>query len=60
MIYTQWSRWFAWHPVKIDNKRVWLSTVYRKILNTYTDYDDWGRYKYGTIFDVLKDGYDKI
>lgn len=24
-----WTRWFAWHPVEINNRWVWLETVYR-------------------------------
>lgn len=50
-----WQQWFAWRPVKIHGKRVWLKTVYRRCINTYVDFDDWSRYEYGTVFDVLKD-----
>jgi esterase/lipase superfamily enzyme len=25
-----WKRWFAWHPVKIDDRRYWLRTVERR------------------------------
>ena len=50
-----WQQWFAWRPVKIHGRRVWLKTVYRRCINTYVDYDDWSRYEYGTLFDVLKD-----
>ena len=28
-VYGQWGRWFAWHPVVIDNAIVWLETVER-------------------------------
>jgi hypothetical protein len=27
---TRWQRWFAWHPVIIDNVTVWLEIVERK------------------------------
>lgn len=27
-----WHRWFAWHPVTIDNTRVWLEWIERQIL----------------------------
>jgi hypothetical protein len=27
---TSWQRWFAWHPVIIDNVTVWLEVVERK------------------------------
>jgi hypothetical protein len=50
-----WEQWFAWRPVKVHGKRTWLKTVYRRIINTYVDMDDWARYEYGTIFDVLTD-----
>jgi hypothetical protein len=26
----EWKRWFAWHPVIIDNVTVWLETIERK------------------------------
>ena len=49
-----WEKWFAWHPVKVNSKRTWLKTIYRRKINTYVDYDNWAKYEYGTIFDVLK------
>jgi hypothetical protein len=27
---TEWHRWFAWHPVKVEHQYVWLEKVYRK------------------------------
>ena len=48
-----WHEWFAWYPVKVHNERVWLKTVYRRCINTYVDMEDWSRYEYGTIFDVI-------
>jgi hypothetical protein len=27
---TEWSRWFAWHPVRTPTAWVWLDSVYRK------------------------------
>jgi hypothetical protein len=27
---TKWQRWFAWHPIIIDNVTVWLEIVERK------------------------------
>ena len=50
-----WQKWFAWHPVKIHGRRIWLKTVYRRCINTYVDFDDWSHYEYGTLFDLLKD-----
>jgi hypothetical protein len=49
-----WKPWFAWRPVKIHGKRIWLKTVYRRCINTYVDMEDWERFEYGTIFDVIK------
>ena len=50
-----WEKWFAWYPVKIHSRRVWLKTVYRRSIHSYADLDDWQRYEYGTIFDILKE-----
>jgi len=50
----KWQQWFAWRPVKIHGKRVWGKTVWRRCINTYVDHDDWTRYEYGTVFDVIK------
>lgn len=48
-----WKPWFAWYPVKVHSKRVWLKTVYRRSILSYVDMDDWQRYEYGTLFDVI-------
>jgi hypothetical protein len=50
-----WQKWFAWHPVKIHGRRAWMTTVYRRTIDTYVDTNVWQRYEYGTIFDLLKD-----
>lgn len=50
-----WKPWFAWRPVKIHGKRIWLKTVYRRCINTYVDTDDWKWYEYGDIFDIIKE-----
>ena len=42
---TSWRRWFAWHPVIIDNVTVWLEIVERK---RDPDIFDWV-YSYRTI-----------
>jgi hypothetical protein len=49
-----WRPWFAWRPVTIHGKRVWLERIFRRSINTYVDMDDWTRYEYGTLFDVIK------
>jgi hypothetical protein len=53
--YMAWKKWFAWYPVIIHGQKIWLKTIYRRKINTYVDMDDWARYEYGTIFDVLTD-----
>jgi len=50
-----WQSWFAWRPVCLYGQWTWLKTVYRCKTNNCVNYDDWSQYKYGTIFDVLKD-----
>ncbi len=40
-----WRRWFAWHPVIIDNVTVWLEVVERR---RHPDIFDWV-YGYRTI-----------
>lgn len=49
-----WAKWFAWRPVKIQGKRVWLKTIYRRYIMVLVDNSDWGHYEYGTLFDILK------
>jgi hypothetical protein len=49
-----WEKFFAWRPVKVHNKRVWLKTVYRRCINTYVDYNNWKRWEYGNLFDIVK------
>lgn len=53
VIKLSWEKWFAWYPVKVHNNRVWLKTVYRRRIISYVYMDDWKRYEYGTIFDVI-------
>lgn len=50
-----WKPWFAWRPVQVNGKRIWMKKIYRRSINTYVDHDDWTRYEYGNIFDVIKD-----
>lgn len=50
-----WKEWYAWRPVKVKGKRVWLKKVYRRCINTYVDHDDWKRWEYGNVFDVIKE-----
>lgn len=51
-----WSKWFAWYPVRLNGHYVIFKTIYRRAIpKTYVTIDDWTRYEYGTIFDVLND-----
>lgn len=52
----EWKKWFAWRPVKIKNKRIWLKTVYRRE-TTLMVVPVWcfPRYEYGTLFNVLSE-----
>jgi len=50
-----WQKWFAWYPVQVHGNYTWFTTVYRRCINTYVDMDDWTRYEYGTVFDIIKE-----
>jgi hypothetical protein len=49
-----WEKWFAWRPVKIHGRRVWLRTVYRRTVICYVDMDKWSKVEYATLFDIIK------
>lgn len=55
-----WREWFAWRPVTLkDGTRCWFKKIYRRAYaKDYTNYDDWTRYQYGTLFDVLAENND--
>lgn len=53
---SDWHKWFAWRPVRtVDNKRVWLKTVYKREFSSHSFAGSryWTEYK--TLFDLLKD-----
>lgn len=50
----EWESWYAWKPVRVNDKWTWLEEVYRLPGNTYVDHDNWTWYHYGTLLDVLK------
>lgn len=51
-----WYKWFAWYPVSVKGKKVWLRHVYRtkrlRVLGIQNVRQVW---VYGDIFDVLGD-----
>jgi hypothetical protein len=50
-----WEPWFAWRSVKtVSGQKVWMERIFRRCINTYVDMDNWKRYEYGTLFDVIK------
>jgi hypothetical protein len=58
---TSWRRWFAWHPVIIDNVTVWLELVERR---RHPNIFDWV-YSYRTLDrdsyrKRLRVGYDRL
>ena len=51
-----WEQWFAWRPVRVNGKLKWMQRVFRReIPKDYSNYDDWTRYEYGTVFDAIRD-----
>jgi hypothetical protein len=49
-----WRPWFAWRPVTtISKQRIWFQPIYRRCVNTYVDYDNWSRYEYADLIDVI-------
>lgn len=44
-----WHIWFAWHPVKIENQRVWLEKVKRIGTCYQTDLDSIWLFKYNLL-----------
>lgn len=51
-----WQQWFAWRPVRVNGKLKWMQRVFRRELpKDYSNYDDWTRYEYGTVFDAIRD-----
>lgn len=35
----QWRRWFAWHPIDLDGRRVWLEWVETRLVCTPFDWE---------------------
>ena len=51
-----WAKWFAWRPVKVQGKRIWLKTIYRRQIWHFGGDPDgkWASWQYSTLFDILK------
>ena len=50
-----WHIWFAWRPITtVNGERIWLKKIHRRQIVCYADMDDWFRYEYGNMFDILK------
>lgn len=49
-----WRKWFAWHPVKLHGKKVWLQYVFRRQIGYIRSHGEPQWFEYGTLFDVLK------
>ena len=54
--FTAWRPWFAWRPVRMLNGQLTRGRrIYRRAYEkTYVNHDDWTRYQYGSLLDVLK------
>jgi hypothetical protein len=50
-----WEQWFAWHPVRVNGKRKWMTTVWRRVRTYREDVNVYAGYEYGNMFDVIKD-----
>ena len=50
-----WEQWFAWHPVRVNGKRKWMTTVWRRVRTYREDVNIYAGYEYGNMFDVIKD-----
>ena len=53
--FTAWKPWFAWRPVRMLNGQLtWGRRIYRRAYEkTYVNHDDWTRYQYGSLLDVI-------
>jgi hypothetical protein len=58
--YPQWKKWFAWYPVKVNDKLTWARFVYRARFCYREDVYIRHYYKYGTIFDVMTDNGERV
>ena len=41
----KWERWFAWHPVEVDGRRVWLEFVERHFVGPVGYLCSWHEYR---------------
>ena len=54
-LFSPWRTWFAWRPVRtVAGQLVWLRKIYRRAYEKdYVTHDDWTRYQYGSLLDVI-------
>jgi len=49
-----WKSFFAWFPVKTENKYIWLKKVYRRQIYYRLGDQILVEYEYGNLFTILK------
>ncbi len=42
----KWTRWFAWHPVLVGNRWVWLERVERYLVTAGSEYGWCWKYRF--------------
>ena len=52
-VYSDWMKWFAWYPVEVRGKYVWLKTVYYRHSRILLGGPETIDYEYTDIFGVL-------
>jgi hypothetical protein len=40
-----WTRWWAWHPIKLNGRTVWLRTVERRFCDMAGGGGSWWEYR---------------
>jgi hypothetical protein len=60
MLNSEWSKWFAWYPIKtLGNERIWLRKIYRRerLFSARLEKRE-TVVEYATLLDVLSGKYD--
>jgi hypothetical protein len=59
--YEDWHKWFAWHPVKLENgDKIWLEFVLRKQRDLSIEYDWFERVMFMPYFDYKESVFDLL